>query len=105
MPLLAAFLGTIGTSIFGLVAAIFGAKIATRLLAVAALATIYISCVVYFTSMISPWLSGVFSSTYGQLLGLLFPPISGTVIASLAGYWGCVASLKYVSSLTKMAVG
>lgn len=105
MPLLATLLSTLGASIFGLIAAITGAKIATRLLAVAALATLYISCVVYFTTIIGPWIGTIFSGQYGQLLGLLFPPISGSVLASLAGYWGCVAGLKYVSSLTKMAVG
>ena len=59
----------------------------------------------FFTGLIGPWLGTLFSSTYGQLLGLLFPPISGTVVASLAGYWSCVIGVKYVSSLTKMAVG
>jgi hypothetical protein len=105
MPLLASLLASIGTSIFGLIAGLVGAKIAARLVAVAGLATLYISCVVYFTSVVGPWMATVFSSQYGQLLGLLFPPISGSIIASLAGYWGCVAGLKYVSSLTKMAVG
>lgn len=105
MPLFATLFHAIGTALFSLIAGITGAKIATRLAAVAALATIYVSCVVYFTTIIGPWMTGIFSSQYGQLLGLLFPPISGTILASLAGYWGCVAGLKYVSSLTKMAVG
>lgn len=105
MPLFAALFSSIGTAIFGMIAAITGAKIATRLLAVASLAVIYVSCVVYFSTIVAPWMTGIFSSQYGQLLGLLFPPISGTVLASLAGYWGCVTGLKYVSSLTKMAVG
>lgn len=105
MPLLAKLLAALGGSIFGLIAAVTGAKLATRLIAVATLAALYISCVVYFTTVIGPWIGTVFASQYGQLLGLLFPPISGSVIASLAGYWGCVTGLKYVSSLTKMAVG
>lgn len=105
MPFLGSILGAIGSSLFALIAAITGVKMAARLSAVAALAVIYISCVVYFTQVIGPWIGNVFSSQYGQLLGLLFPPIAGTVLASLIGYWGCVASLKYVSSLTKMAVG
>lgn len=105
MPLFASLFSGIASSIFGLIAALVGAKIAARLTAVGALAVIYISCVVYFTTIIAPWLAGIFESQYGQLLGLLFPPISGSVLASLAGYWGCVTGLKYVSSLTKMAVG
>ncbi len=105
MPLLATLLASGGSGIYALIAAIVGAKIATRLTAVAALAAIYISCIVFFMGLIEPWLATLFSSTYGQLLGLLFPPTSGSVIAGLSAYWSCVVGLKYVSSLTKMAVG
>lgn len=105
MPLFAKLFAAIGGGIFSLIAALVGAKLAARLVAVASLAAIYISCVVYYTRMITPWLEGVFATAYGQFLGLLFPPISGTVIAGLVGYWTCVAGLKYTSSLTKMAFG
>lgn len=105
MPLLATLLASVGTGLYSLIIAAFGAKIAARLTAVAALAAIYISCVALFMTTISPWLATLFSSTYGQLLGLLFPPISGSVVAGLAGYWSCVIGVKYVSGLTKMAVG
>lgn len=105
MPLFASLLSAIGGAIFALIASLVGAKIAVRLIGVASLATIYISCVVYFSSIVGPWIAGVFASQYGQLLGLLFPPVAGTVIASLSAYWTCVIGLKYVSSLTKMAVG
>lgn len=105
MPLLATLLSSISTSIYGLIAAIVGAQYATRITAVLALAAIYISCVTLFTSIVFPWLANLFSTQYGQLLGLLFPPISGSVIASLASYWSCTIGVKYVSGLTKMAVG
>lgn len=105
MPLLATFLGSIGTGIYSVLLAMFGAKIATRLSAVLLLATIYISCISLFMGLIEPWLAAMFSSTYGQLLGLLFPPVAGTVVAGLGTYWTCVIGVKYVSSLTKMAVG
>ena len=105
MPLLATFLGSIGTGIYALMLSMFGAKIAARLAAVLALATIYISCVALFMGLITPWLGALFSSTYGQLLGLLFPPVAGSVVAGLGTYWSCVIGVKYVSSLTKMAVG
>ena len=105
MPLLATFLGSILSSIFGLVAAITGAKVAVRLLAVASVAALYVASVLAFSNIIAPWLAVVFSSQYGQLLGLLFPPVAGTVLAALASYWGTVAAFRYVQSLTKMAVG
>lgn len=105
MPLLAKLLLGLLSPIFSLIVAAIGVKAAIRLTAVATLATIYLSCVIYFTTMIVPWLAGVFSSAYGQFLGLLFPPISGSVLAGLSAYWICVAGQKYVARLTKMAVG
>lgn len=105
MSLLAALLKSIGVYVGGLVISVIGVKMAIRLTAVATLAAIYISCVVYYSTMIGPWLIGVFSTAYGALLGLLFPPVAGTVLASLSAYWICVAGQKYVSRLTKMAIG
>lgn len=91
--------------IFDLVARIIGVQNAVRLTAIATLATIYLSCVIYYTQTIGPWLAGVFATAYGQLLGLLFPPIAGSVLAGLSAYWICVAGQKYVTKLAKMAVG
>ena len=105
MPVFAAFIGSIGMGVYNLLVALVGVRLAMRVAAVISLATIYTACVIYFSTIIVPWLEGLFMSAYGQLLGLLFPPISGSVIAGLAGYWSCVVGLKYVSSLTKMAVG
>lgn len=105
MPLLANLVTWVGTSILGWLTAIMGAKAAVRIAAVMSLAGIYISCVVYFTTLVGPWLAGAFATGYGQVLGLLFPPVSGTVIAGLFGYYTCVAGVRYVSMLTKLAVG
>ena len=105
MPLLATLLASVGSGIYALIAAIVGAKIATRLTAVAALAAIYISCIAFFMGLIEPWLATLFSSTYGQLLGLLFPPIAGSVLAGLGAYWTCVAGAQYVGNLMKIAIG
>ncbi|MGE6211683.1 hypothetical protein [Comamonas aquatica] len=105
MPLAALFLGSIGQILYRFIVYLVGAQHAARVAAVLALASIYIACVSYFSSMIVPWLQGIFSSAYGSLLGLLFPPVSGTVLASLSAYWVCVYGVHYVSSLTKAAMG
>ena len=105
MPLFAALFSAISSSIFGLIVAAFGAKIAVRLTAVASVAALYAACVAVFNGMISPWIEAIFSTQYGQLLGLLFPPVSGTIMASLIAYWTSVLAFKYFSSLTKMALG
>lgn len=105
MPLGALFLGSIGSLIYKVIVYLVGAQHAARVAAILALASIYIACVTYFSGMIYPWLQGIFGSAYGSLLGLLFPPVSGTVMASLSAYWVCIYGVHYVSSLTKAAMG
>ena len=104
MPLLATFLGSIASSIFGVLVAMMGAKVAIRLIAIATIGGLYVGSVLVFSNTISPWLASVFTTQYGQLLGLLFPPVSGTVLASLSAYWAVIISLRYVQTLTKMAI-
>lgn len=105
MPLLGTLLSSLLTGLYGLIAAIVGAKAAIRVTAAVTLATIYVACVVHFTTLIGPWIGNIFTTGYGMLLGLLFPPIAGSVVASLSAYWICVAGQKYVTKLTKLAVG
>jgi hypothetical protein len=105
MPQLGALLLSLLKPIFDVIVGIIGIKAAIRITAVGTLAAIYISCVIYYTQLVGPWLANFFSTTYGQLLGLLFPPISGSVLAGLSAYWICVAGQKYVSKLTKLAIG
>ena len=78
--------------------------IARRLIFVAWLGGLYVACVVAFTTTVSPWFSAITSSgAYGAVLGLLFPPISGTVLGYLVVYWGTVAALRYTTHLSKIA--
>lgn len=95
----------IGEKIFNFLAGIFGARNATRILAAGTLATIYLSCVLVFTAMIGPWFLALVTTSYGALLGLLFPPVAGTVVGALMAYRTCVVGVRYTSRLLKMAVG
>lgn len=105
MPLFASLFSAVGGAIFSLIAALVGAKSAIKVIAVITIASMYVGTVVLFSGVISPWIGAVFTTQYGQLLGLLFPPVAGTIIASLAAYWASVLSFKYLSSLTRMAAG
>jgi hypothetical protein len=105
MPLFAALFKSIGLSIFGLIVSALGAKAAIRVTAALTLAGLYVASVVFFSSIVSPWMASVFNTSYGALLGLLFPPVAGTCLASLSAYWALVASYKYLSRITNMAVG
>lgn len=58
-----------------------------------------------FTAWIGPLFGALVNTSYGFILGLLFPPISGTIVAGLMLYRMCVVGVKYTSRLVKMAVG
>lgn len=104
MPSLANLIALIAGK-FGLfLASLFGAQMAFRIQAIIGLALMYISCMTLFQSVIAGWWSGLLTTSLGMLLGLLFPPVSGAVLAGLSMYWLCVIGVRYVSALTKAAV-
>jgi len=105
MPIFANLMTWLFNGVLSFFSLFITAKYALRMTAVTFLAGIYLSCVYYYTTMIGPWLASVFSTAYGQFIGLLFPPISGTVLAGLSAYWICVIGVRYTSTLTKMALG
>jgi hypothetical protein len=87
--LFAAFFGALGTFL----ARIFAAKIALRVLAVGAISALGGGLVVLFNTFAAPLASAIFATSYGQLLGLIFPPVAGTCCATLLAFW--VACLTY----------
>lgn len=89
---------------FDFFANLLGARAAFRITAITALAAIYLSCIAVFTVMIAPWFAALISTSYGFLLGLLFPPIAGTIVASLMVYRMCVVGVKYTTTLMKIAI-
>lgn len=105
MPLLGALLVGMAGKFFGLFVAMFGAKWGVRIAAAVALASGYIACVLYWASLIMPWLTAILDTQFGYVVGLLFPPVSGTVLAGLVTLWTCVAVQKYTSTLVKLATG
>lgn len=87
MPLFAAFIGTFFSSLSLFLAKLFAAKVALRIAAVTAIGALSTGLMVTFNGLIAPVVAGIFSTEYGQLLGLIFPPISGTVCAGLITLW------------------
>ncbi len=101
---LGGLIGRLFEKLFAFIAGYLGVKWATRLTAATIMATAYVACVVTFTTMIGPWFAALISTSYGYLLGLLFPPVAGTVIASLMTYRMCVIGIRYTGKLFKMVV-
>jgi len=104
MPLLATLLqGLIGNA-SALYFAIVSAQQAARLTAIGVLAAAYVACALAYTLFIDPLLGALFSTLYGQLLGLIFPPISGSILVGLAGLWGCIVAKRYFEKFIGMAL-
>lgn len=99
MPLLAAFLGSWITRLLGYMTAKFGAEIAIRMAFVAAIAAVYVALLVAFNGYIQPLLSALFSTGYGTVIGLAFPPIAGSVVTGLAALWVSLQTYRYLRSL------
>lgn len=71
----------------------WGIKVATRIAVVLVLAGLYVSLLVAYNSVVRPLISQLFATPYGQVIGLAFPPIAGTVVAALSALW--VARIGY----------
>lgn len=104
MPLFATlFSGSIG-ALFSFFTAFMGEKYASRLVAITAIATGYVATVAAFSSFVVPLFSAITATSYGFILGLLFPPIAGTVVAGLMALRVGVLTWRYTTSLLKLAV-
>lgn len=74
-----------------------------KIAAIGMLSTAYVACVLFFSTFITPLVSSLFSTSYGQVVGLAFPPIAGTVVAGIVGLWGCIVTKNYAYKFLKLA--
>jgi hypothetical protein len=104
MPLFAALVKALFGSAVSLLLALVAAKQAIRLSAVLIFAGLYLTSVVLYSAFVSPLLGSLFSTAYGQVIGLAFPPVSGTVIASLSALWVSLLVKRYIVRFGAMAI-
>ena len=91
MPILGGLLVSLFTGLGGLFSAIFGAQIALKLAAVSAFLTFGGVLLGVFNTAVAPIAAQVFSTQYGQLIGLAVPPIAGTCLAAIMVTWSACA--------------
>jgi uncharacterized membrane protein required for colicin V production len=103
MPVLASLIA----SLFGGIAAFFvehlTKKILTVAAAVAAFAVSFAALMLMFNTLVAPLVQAMFSTQYGQFLGLAFPPMAGTCLAAIAAAWGGCALYKLKIQSIKMS--
>lgn len=104
MPVFATLMQGLMANAAALWLAVKSAQQAVRLTAISVLAAAYIACATFYTVFIDPLIGALFSTSWGMLLGLAFPPISGTVIAGLVGLWGCIVGKRYTEKFIAMAL-
>ena len=101
MPILATFIGALLSSLASFFVRFFAIKTATAIAAVTALSGLAVGLVLTFNSIVSPLVQQAFSTQYGQLLGLAFPPVAGTCIAAIAAAWAACGLYKWQVTAVK----
>lgn len=102
MPLFAAFFSTVIGAFASFFAAMASKKITVLLLATSAITVCSVALMVAFNVAVSPLVAAMFSTQFGQFLGLAFPPISGTCMASIGLMWAACAGYKMKVASIKM---
>lgn len=103
MPILAGLITSLFGGIASLIALLWAKKIGVTVVAVAAFAAALVALMATFNLLVAPLVQSMFSSSLGQFIGLAFPPIAGTCLASLATCWGACALYKLKVQAIKMS--
>jgi len=102
MPLLAALMSTLFGGMAAFLAQMWAKKVVVAGLAVAGFALALAALLAIFNQLVAPLVQAMFSTQYGQFIGLAFPPISGTCMTSIATCWGACALYKLKLQSIKM---
>ncbi|MDM0027768.1 DUF5455 family protein [Variovorax saccharolyticus] len=103
MPLLAGLIASLFGGVASFLAQIWAKKIVVAGLAIAAFAAALAALLAVFNALVSPLVAAMFSTQYGQFIGLAFPPIAGTCMTSIATCWGACALYKLKMQSIKMS--
>jgi len=101
MPIFAAFIGALLSSLAGFFVRFVAIKTAIAIAAVTALSGLSAGLVLTFNGLLAPLVQQAFSTQYGQLLGLAFPPVAGTCIAAIAAAWAACGLYKWQVTAVK----
>lgn len=104
MPLFATFLGSLVTGLATFLAQFLSRKVAIATAAIAALATVTGGLLLAFNLAVAPLVASAFSTQYGQFLGLAFPPVAGTCLATYATVWAACVLYRWQVDGIKIGV-
>jgi len=104
MPLFAALFQAVAAGFTSLIIALATLRESIRITGVVMLAGMYVAAVAGFNAFVSPLADSLFSTSYGQLIGLAFPPVAGTVITSLSILWATLAGNRFLQKFGALAL-
>lgn len=94
MPILAGLIANLFGGVLAQIVAMFVKKAGTAVAASAAIAVCMATLVVAFNTVVTPFVSSMFNTQYGQFIGLAFPPIAGTCLAAIGTTWAACGLYK-----------
>ena len=103
MPILAGLLASLFGGISAFLVQFITRKIAVVAMAVTGFGLAVVALMATFNLLVAPLAQAMFSTQYGQFIGLAFPPMAGTCLASLATCWGACALYKLKVQSIKMS--
>lgn len=95
MPLLAVLVKALFGNLSAWLTLLYSTRLSLQFTAVLIFAAAYIACVAAYTDFIFPVIAALFSTQWGQFLGLAFPPMAGSVLAGVVSLWGCIVAKRY----------
>lgn len=105
MPLLANFIGGLFTGLATWLATFFTKQVAVRITAGAALVASLAALMLLFNTQVAPLVAMAFSTQYGQVIGLAFPPVAGTCLATISAMWVACTTYKLQERIITMTAG
>jgi hypothetical protein len=105
MPIFAQFFGALFTALGAFLVKMFLARTALRLAGVAGLTGLAAGLLATFNGYVAPLVAMVFNHPYGQFLGLIFPPISGTIVTMLLTFFLAVKTYRIQSRAIALTAG
>lgn len=104
MPLFALFFGGVMSGFASFLATFLTRKVAVVSAALIALGTITGALLLGFNTLVTPLVAQMFSSQYGQFMGLAFPPVAGTCLAALGTGWAACTLYAWQFKALSIAV-
>lgn len=102
MPMFAGLMASLFGSLVSFFMQFMTKKLAVTVSLLSALTAITGVLLAAFNAIVSPLAASVFSTDYGQFLGLAFPPVSGNCLAAMGATWA--ACTLYGWQLRAMSV-